>query len=304
VAKPFIKWAGGKTQLLAYISKALPEEIRTSGFTYIEPFVGGGAVLFRMIENIPTIGKIVINDVNTDLINAYKTVRDDVDGLIALLSIFEREYHAICDTPVEKKEYFYAKRALFNQRISDRTVQTALLIFLNRTCFNGLYRVNSKNQFNVPVGSYKKPMICDADNLKSVSGALKDVIILNTNFEQTSEYATKNTLFYFDPPYKPLSKTSGFNSYAKNGFDDREQIRLAKFCTRLDQSGYKWILSNSDVKGTDPENDFFDDLYSGFNIKRVVARRMINSNPDKRGKLTELLITNYDYEEISPSFKK
>jgi len=296
--KPFIKWAGGKNQLLAKIDSVIPVEIKNTEFTYIEPFVGGGAVLFWILQTYPNIKKAVINDINTDLINAYKTIQENVEKLILKLEKWESEYHNLSENVEKKKEYYYSKRTLFNRRVSDNITQTALFIFLNRTCFNGLYRVNRKNEFNVPIGSYKKPMICDKDNLRAVSNLLQNVIILNSDFEHTLKYAKNKTLFYFDPPYKPLSETSSFNSYAKDEFDDNEQTRLAKFCEKIDILDYNWILSNSDVKGKNPNDNFFDDLYSRFNIKRVLARRNINSNPNKRGELTELLITNYDYEEI------
>ena len=198
----------------------------------------------------------------------------------------------LCVPESQKKEYYYAKRNLFNLRNSDKTTQSALFIFLNRTCFNGLFRVNRKNEFNVPIGSYKKPLICNRENLNAVSKILQRVEILNGDYSETLKYASSNTLFYFDPPYKPLSETSSFNSYSKDEFNDSEQIRLKQFCTKLDNLHHQWILSNSDVKGKNPNDNFFDDLYSEFNILRVNARRNINANPNKRGKLTELLITN------------
>ena len=298
-AKPFIKWAGGKTQLLHEIDSAIPEKLKYSNFTYIEPFVGGGAVLFWILQKYPNIKKAIINDINTDLINSYRTIKENVEKVIIVLRNWEKEYHLLSDKPEEKKEYYYLKRKLFNSRKSDLITQTALFIFLNRTCFNGLYRVNKKNEFNVPIGSYKKPMICDEENLRAVSQVLKKVTILNGDFENTLKYAENNTLFYFDPPYKPLSKTSSFNSYSKIEFDDNEQTRLAKFCEKIDFLGYQWVLSNSDVK-----NDFFDKLYAKFNIKRVLAKRYINSNPNKRGELTELLITNFTTENLNQLSKR
>ncbi len=297
IAKPFVKWAGGKAQLLPEIDRAIPSHIKESNFTYIEPFVGGGAVLFWILQKYPHIKRAIINDINTDLTNSYQTIKQNVEDLIKILQEWEKEYHSLKNKPEAKKEYYYSKRHLFNSRTVDKTTQTALFIFLNRTCFNGLYRVNRKNQFNVPIGSYKTPMICDADNLKAVSQVLQKVVILNGDFEKTLEYAEQNTLFYFDPPYKPLSNTSSFNSYAKDEFDDSEQIRLAKFCEKIDRLGFDWILSNSDVRGKNPHDNFFDNLYSEFNITRVLARRNINSNPNKRGELTELLITNNAYEK-------
>ncbi len=298
IAKPFIKWAGGKSQLLNEIDSLIPDYFKQNKFTYIEPFVGGGAVLFWMLRKYPNIERAIINDINADLTNSYETIKEDVDELILILQKWEKEYHSLKDKPEAKKEYYYSKRKLFNSRSSDKTTQTALFIFLNRTCFNGLYRVNRKNKFNVPIGSYKTPMICDEDNLRAVSQVLQKVTILNGDFEGTLKYAEHVTLFYFDPPYKPLSDTSSFNSYAKDEFDDNEQIRLAKFCKKIDSLGHQWILSNSDMKVKNPKDNFFDDLYCGFDIKRVKARRNINSNPDKRGELTELLITNNAYEKI------
>ena len=291
-AKPFIKWAGGKAQLLTEIDRAIPNSIKQYESLYIEPFVGGCAVLFWILQKYPNIKRAVINDINTDLINSYIIIKENVEEVVLILKKWEDEYHSLKDKIEEKKEYYYSKRKLFNSRKSDKITQTALFIFLNRTCFNGLYRVNRKNEFNVPIGSYKTPMICNEENLRAVSNILQKVTILNGDFEETLEYAEGNALFYFDPPYKPLSETSSFNSYAKDEFDDNEQIRLAKFCERIDLLGYQWILSNSDVKGKNPDDNFFDNLYGNFNIKRVLARRNINSNPNKRGELTELLITN------------
>ncbi len=291
-AKPFLKWAGGKTQLIDQIKEQLPPNIIEQSFTFIEPFVGSGAVLFWMLDNFPNLENAVINDINTDLTNCYLTIQNDVENLMNILSEWEIEYHNLSENQKDKKDYYYAKRTQFNLRNSEQTVQSALFIFLNRTCFNGLYRVNRKNEFNVPIGSYKKPQICNTENLKLVSKALKSVTILNGDYSQTINYTAENTFFYFDPPYKPLSETSSFNSYAKDEFNDNEQIRLAQFCERLNEENHSWLLSNSDVKGKDPENNFFDDLYANFNIMRVHARRSINANPEKRGTLTELLITN------------
>lgn len=292
IAKPFLKWAGGKTQLINEIEKKLPQNIINSDFTFIEPFVGSGAIFFHILNKYPNVKNVIINDINTDLINSYIIIKNNVKELIHILKKWEKEYYSISENQDLKKEYYYEKRTLFNKKESEQTIQAALFIFLNRTCFNGLYRVNSKNEFNVPIGSYKKPQICNAENLAAVSKALKKVKILNLDFSETINYADENTLFYIDPPYKPLSDTSSFNSYAKDVFDDNEQIRLAEFCHKLDIQGHNWILSNSDVKGKNSKDKFFDELYSDFKISRVMARRSINSNPDKRGKLAELLISN------------
>lgn len=291
-AKPFLKWAGGKTQLIDQIKEQLPNNIQTKKFTFIEPFIGSGAVLFWMLNRFSNLERAVINDINTDLINSYLTIKNNVQDLRHILLTLETEYHSIAENQKAKEEYYYNKRALFNTRSSDSTTQSALFIFLNRTCFNGLYRVNRKNEFNVPIGGYKKPQICNSANLLAVSNVLQKVEILNGDYSATLRYATKNTFFYFDPPYKPLSKTSSFNAYAKDEFNDSEQVRLKDFCDILNEKNHQWILSNSDVKGKDPNNNFFDDLFADFNIMRVHARRSINADPSKRGKLTELLIKN------------
>ncbi len=296
-AKPFLKWAGGKTQLLNTIEKALPKDIYKKKFTYIEPFVGSGAVLFWMLSHFPNLKKAVINDINEDLINTYKVIASKPKELISILQILQNEYHGLEGNNEAKKEYYYSKRELYNTRKEEQSVQAALFIFLNRTCFNGLYRVNRKNEFNVPIGSYKRPTICDEENILAVSQALQKVEILCGDYEETLNYADSNTMFYFDPPYKPLSETSSFNSYAKDEFDDEEQIRLRDFCLKLDALNHTWILSNSDVKGKDENDNFFDDLYSNFTIQRVDAKRYINANPEKRGKLKELLITNQENKE-------
>ena len=290
-AKPFLKWAGGKTQLLNEIKSKFPCK-KNDSFSYIEPFVGSGAVLFWVLNNFPNLKSAIINDINEDLTNSYKTIKSNVNDLILILEKYEDEYHSLSEQLEEKKKYYYDKRELFNTRESEQTTQTALFIFLNRTCFNGLYRVNKKNKFNVPIGSYRKPMICDKNNLLAVSKLLQNVKILSGDFEQTINHANKSTLFYFDPPYKPLSRTSSFNSYAKDQFDNNEQIRLKAFCDKLNHLNYKWILSNSDIKGKNPNDNFFDELFSDYQINRVMAKRSINANPDKRGQLTELLILN------------
>lgn len=297
IAKPFLKWAGGKTQLINDIEKALPNYLYEERFTYVEPFVGSGAVLFWMLNNFPNLEKAVINDINEDLIITYKTIASKPKELISILEQFQNEFHSLELKPEEKKEYYYQKRELYNTRKEETSVRAALFIFLNRTCFNGLYRVNKNNGFNVPMGSYKKPTICDEKNILAVSNALQKVEILCGDYEETLNYTNNNSLFYFDPPYKPLSETSSFNSYAKDEFNDTEQIRLRDFCNRIDELNHNWILSNSDVKGKDTNDNFFDDIYSDFFISRVKARRNINANPEKRGELNELLITNYNHEQ-------
>jgi len=295
-AKPFLKWAGGKTQLIKTIESKLPENFKNVSYTYIEPFIGSGAVLFWLLNNFPRIKKAVINDINSDLTNTYRVISSNPKELISILNELQSEYYSLENNQDNKSEYYYKNRESYNLRKSDKTTQAALFIFLNRTCFNGLYRVNRNNDFNVPMGSYKRPTICDVDNILAVNKALQKVEILCGDFEETLQYAEKNTFFYFDPPYKPLNNTSSFNSYAKDDFNDEQQVRLKKFCSKLDELGHKWMLSNSDVKGSDNENNFFDELYSEFFINRVKATRRINSNGEKRGELNELLITNYTNE--------
>lgn len=290
-AKPFIKWVGGKTQLIESIEKSLPHNFtQLKNVTYIEPFVGGGAVLFWILQQYPNITNAVVNDINPDLTTAYKTIKETPSELVDCLQIIQDTYLPLSDE--KRKEYYLKQRERFNTKTLDSVENTALFIFLNRTCFNGLYRVNSKGFFNVPFGRYSNPKICDKPTIFADSKLLQKVEILTGDFEETLKYATKNSFFYFDPPYKPLNQTSAFNSYSKEDFNDNEQIRLADFCKKIDELGYKFILSNSDVKGENINNDFFDNLYNQFNIKRVYATRMVNSNAEKRGKLTELLITN------------
>lgn len=251
-AKPFLKWAGGKTQLINDIEKSFPDELKSKSFTYIEPFVGSGAILFWMLNNFPNIEKAIINDINSDLINVYRVIASEPLSLISILQDYQIQFHLLDEKQEEKKEYYYEKRISYNSRKSDKNIQAALFIFLNRTCFNGLYRVNKDNNFNVPMGSYRKPTICDKENILAVSESLRKVEVLCGDYETTLDKASRDSFFYFDPPYKPLSETSSFNAYAKDEFNDSEQIRLRDFCLKIDSLGYTWILSNSDVKGKNP----------------------------------------------------
>jgi DNA adenine methylase len=295
IARPFLKWAGGKGQLIPAIEAALPEGIKEiNELTYVEPFVGSGAVMFWMIQQFPNIQRVIINDINPDLTKAYMAVKETPHGLINALAAIEGKYKTLTFEE-DKKSFFLEKRQEFNSRNLDFLENTALLIFLNKTCYNGLYRVNSKNDFNVPFGRYDNPKICDADNIVACSKLLQKATILNSDYTDTFQYASENSFFYFDPPYKPISKTSSFNSYAKNVFDDDEQKRLKYFCDSLTSISSQWLLSNSDPKNNSPENTFFEDLYSGDSIfiDRVKAKRFINSNSAKRGEIFELLISNY-----------
>lgn len=290
-AKPFIKWVGGKTQLLDDIKKSLPKDLdKRGGLTYVEPFVGGGAVLFWILREYPNITRAVINDINAELICTYRVIKNDVDSLIAELSRLQAEYLPL--SAEDRKEYYLAQRALFNTKNTTDVQTAALFIFLNRTCFNGLYRVNSKGEFNVPHGKYSNPRICDEATLKADSVLLQKVEILCGDFAQTGEYAGQNVLYYFDPPYRPLTETSAFTSYATGGFDDAEQTRLRDFCDDIARNKSMFVASNSDPKNVDSEDKFFDKLYEMFNIKRVSAARMINSKADGRGAISEIMISN------------
>lgn len=293
MAKPFLKWAGGKSQLIDQIELRLPKMVGEQPFVFIEPFVGSGAVLFWILQRFSKVEKVVINDVNKDLCNCYKVIKTDVESLISILEEWQEEYHAIIANDEVSKKYYYDKRALFNLGTSEKVMQAALFIFLNKTCFNGLYRVNKKNEFNVPIGRYKNPLVCDKKNLRAVSGLLQKVLILNGDYNDTLDHAGDSTIYYLDPPYKPLNRTSSFNAYANVIFDDAEQIRLKEFCDLLDKKGHLWLQSNSDPKNIEPSNDFFDRLYKDYTIERVKANRRINADPIKRGTLTELLISNF-----------
>lgn len=296
-AKPFLKWAGGKGQLLSQLDEHLPGELKGQEFTYIEPFVGGGAMLFYMLHKYPNITHAVINDINPHLVTAYRVIKQQPDELINRLSALEQDYFSQPDEET-KKEYFLNVRNIFNENELDDVDRTKYLMFLNRTCFNGLYRVNGKGKFNVPFGRNLHPTICNAETIIADSEMLNraNVTILNGDFERTAaEMSEGLNFFYFDPPYRPLNTTSSFNSYAKEEFNDIEQTRLRDFCARLDeQPNAMWMLSNSDCSAKNPEDTFFEDIYANFKIHRVYASRAINANPSKRGKLTELLIKNYE----------
>ncbi len=294
-AKPFLKWAGGKGQLLSQLSEHLPYRIYREPFTYIEPFVGGGAMLFYMLQHFDNIKKVIINDVNEDLILAYQTIKDDVDKLICKLGEMEKEYLNIVEQ-TGRSELFYEIRERYNQHIGDSIERISQLMFLNKTCFNGLYRVNKKGLFNVPFGKYSNPTICNVEVLRADSKLLHSakVEICHGDYTQTLQYVDGLTFFYLDPPYRPLDATSSFTAYAKGDFNDDDQRALADFCHILSERGILWMESNADCSAKNPEDTFFEDLYRNYRIERVYASRSINANPSKRGKLTELLIKNYE----------
>ena len=292
--KPFLKWVGGKGQLLDEIEKSYPfsDGIITK---YAEPFVGGGAVLFDILYKY-NLDEIYISDINQELINTYCIIRDNIDDLIEILSSLQHDFEKSCQ--IERKQFYYEKRNRFNiLKVIDNSKinleKAALMIFLNKTCFNGLYRVNKKGLFNVPMGSYKNPTICDESNLRLVSQSLKKVTIICGDYKESSDFIDKETFVYFDPPYRPLTETSNFTSYTNSDFNDNSQIDLAKFIGKMALKGAKILLSNSDPKNYDIDDNFFDNIYSSYNIHRVNASRMINCNSDARGKISELLISNY-----------
>lgn len=296
-AKPFLKWAGGKRQLIPAIQEVLPKNFsEVEDITYVEPFIGGGAVLFWLLQAYPNIRKAIINDINPDLTTAYRVIRDQPQDLILALLALEGKYYAL-STEEDRRVFFEERRNEFNTRSLGDIRNTTLLIFLNKTCFNGLYRVNSKNKFNVPFGRYERPLICDIATLKANSELLSRVEILNGDFAATFDYLDGKGFFYFDPPYKPLSQTASFNSYVAETFNDKSQERLADFCRMLDNEGHSWLLSNSDVKNTDAEDGYFDNLYQGFSVRRIKAKRSINSKGSLRGEISELLVSNYEVEQ-------
>ena len=298
-ARPFLKWAGGKGKLLTQYERYYPQDLEKGKIKrYVEPFLGGGAVFFSLQRKYD-FDEIVLNDIDADLILTYKVVQNKVDELIRYLSNLETRY---LEAEMElKQEIYYEQRNMFNiekdtidyNRYTDKWIgHAARMIFLNRTCFNGLYRQNKKGKFNVPFGKRKKVTICDSDNLKEVSKALNGVLLVSKDFEELTEYIDENTFVYMDPPYRPISKTSSFTDYSKVPFDDESQKRLANWVELINRKGAVFMLSNSDPTNVDENDNFFDDLYKKFNINRVHATREINSKGSGRGKLKELLITN------------
>ena len=292
--KPFIKWVGGKGQLLSEINKLYPVELGKNINKYAEIFLGGGAVLFDILSKYK-LDEVYISDKNLELINTYKSIRDNVDILIKSLKGMEEQYIPLDNK--NRKDYYYKKREEYNSLKINSEVnnieKAILFIFLNKTCFNGLYRVNKKGKFNVPMGAYKKPKICDEENLKNVSLTLRNVKIVYADYRESEKFIDDKTFVYIDPPYRPLNITSSFTSYTENDFNDKEQIELAEYINVLNKKGAKIVISNSDPKNNDIDDNFFDKLYKNYNINRVKATRMLNSNASLRGAINELLITNY-----------
>lgn len=300
-AKPFLKWAGGKSQLLSQFEALYPRELKQGSIKrYIEPFIGGGAVFFDIAQKYH-LASAFISDVNPEVVMVYQVIQQEPEKLIEKLDNLAQKYQTLLET--KRKTLYYELREQYNkQRLrinyqqynDDWISRSAILIFLNRTCFNGLFRLNSKGEFNVPHGRYKNPKILDAENLMAVSQLLQNTEIINGDFAACQDAVIPQSFIYFDPPYRPLSKTANFNSYAKSNFDDLQQTRLADFFKQLHKNNeVKMMLSNSDPKNTNPADAFFEDLYQEFKIHRVAASRLINSKVQKRGRIFELVITNY-----------
>ena len=290
IAHPFVKWAGGKTQLLPEIRTKYPQTV----IKYCEPFVGGGAVLFDVLQTFHP-NEVLINDMNAELINIYQQIKTDCNLLIEQLSELQQDYKS--QSLEKNKILFYEKRLRYNELKINRNdaenlEKAALFIFLNKTCFNGLYRVNKRGEFNVPFNNAKNPLICDEENLRACSELLQNVQMKTGDYSDCKNFIDSETFVYLDPPYRPLTQTSAFTSYSEKGFSDKEQIELGNFIKEISEIGAKVLASNSDPKNANKEDNFFDELYSNFEIKRISASRMINSNAKKRGAISELLISN------------
>ncbi len=290
--KPFVKWAGGKSQLIDELEKILPNGDEKVCTKYCEPMVGGGALFFHVLSKC-NFKQLYISDINAELINAYQVIKSDVNSLIEKLKEMQMLFCPMDDNG--RKVCYNSIRDKFNStKLCDSTAieKAACFIFLNKACFNGLYRVNRKGQFNVPMGAYKNPKICDMENLLNINKVLQNVTIVCGDYSLAEKFIDEDTFVYLDPPYRPISETSTFTSYNSYAFDDNEQIRLARFIDGINAKGAKFVLSNSDPKIVNPEDDFFEELYKEYGIKRVSATRMINSKADSRGKINELIIYN------------
>lgn len=296
IAKPFVKWAGGKGSLVNLLSAHLPADFcEKKNVTYIEPFVGGGAMLFYMLTHFPNIRRVVINDLNADLILCYQLIKSCPQILIEHLKKIENYYFQL-QTMDEKSNYYYHMRDKYNSIILKGEERAACFIFLNKTCFNGLYRVNTNGKFNVPFGKYKKPNICDEMLIMIDHKLLKNVDIYTGNYSTIIKHLGKGyNYIYIDPPYRPLSGTAHFKEYSHNVFDDNEQEKLKTFCDKLTAKGCKLMQSNSN--SMDEGESFFAKLYQEYYIEQIQAHRYINAHAGKREKETELIIMNYNNEQ-------
>jgi len=296
VVRPFVKWAGGKSSLISQLTNFFPFELKDGIINkYVEPFIGGGAVLINILQKYD-VKEAYAFDINKDLINCYNVIKENVDGLIKELEIKEKEFIKL--ESEDRQAYFYNIRKEYNSYKLGRNEldikRAGEFIFLNRTCFNGLYRVNKNGEFNVPCGKYKNPTICDASNLRNLSYLIRNVVFQYGDYKKSEKYVDGNTFVYFDPPYRPLSITSGFTSYTKEDFNDENQKELADYFGKLNERNAKLMLSNSNPKNTNENDDFFEKIYKRFNINEISAKRMINCNSKGRGEISELLITNYE----------
>lgn len=293
IAKPFVKWAGGKGSLISQLIANLPQDFAEQpNVTYIEPFVGGGAMLFYMLTHYPNIKRAVINDVNEDLINCYLLIKNDPKKLIASLREINEEYYQLA-TIEAKSQYYYQMREKYNNEELAKEKQAACFIFLNKTCFNGLYRVNTNGKFNVPFGQYDHPNICDEELIMADHRVLQKVDIYVGGYKNIIKHLGKRYNFiYIDPPYRPLSGSACFIEYTRNIFDDTEQEKLKAYCDTLTQKGCKIMQSNSNSLDDNGES-YFAKLYNAYTIKQILAHRFINAHAGQREKETELLIMNY-----------
>jgi len=301
VARPFLKWAGGKSQLLVEFARYFPYDRFNDGSLtqYVEPFIGGGAVYFLLNADQP-FSRCTVCDINEELVLVYRVIQKSLPHLIEDLSILEKEYFKRKNSL--RESFYYSVREEFNQNRSSikfnrynrqwitRAAQT---IFLNHTCYNGLFRVNKLGEFNVPFGRYDKPEILNEANLSNVLNLLKETTILCGDFTKCKKEINDQTFVYLDPPYRPLNQTSSFTSYSRTGFSDEDQKRLARFYRYIDRKGAVVMLSNSDPRNENPSDSFFDDLYGEYTIRRIPAKRMINCNGARRGAVNEILVTNY-----------
>ncbi|MFN0033059.1 MAG: DNA adenine methylase [Flavobacteriales bacterium] len=299
-ARPFLKWAGGKRQLLEQFRSMYPDNLAKNKVKHFhEPFLGSGAVFFDLVNHFK-IETAHLYDINEELVLVYRVVQQDVYSLLEFLERYERDYLKLGKE--KRLEYFYEQRTNFNlqrfnmdyNKYSEHWIpRAAQFIFLNRTCFNGLYRVNQKGDFNTPAGDYSKPTICDADNLQAVHQALGIAEIRIADFTDIVNEVQSHSFVYCDPPYRPISRTASFKAYSRHDFHDAHQIVLASVFRQLDKQGAQVMLSNSDPKNHDPHDHFFDDLYAGYRIERVSARRSINANATLRGAVKEIVVMNY-----------
>ena len=292
--KPFVKWAGGKGQLLQNIRSKYPVQLGSEINKYCEPFVGGGAVLFDILSQY-RLDDILINDINAELINAYFQIQNNIFELLNELEKIQIQYHLL-NQECRRSEYLKCRDRFNSIKLNDGfddLEKAVLFIFLNRTCFNGLYRVNKKGQFNVPIGSYKNPQIYDKTNLLNLNKLLKNVQIQCSDYKNCLSFIDQNTFVYIDPPYRPLSPTSSFTSYSEFSFNDNDQVELSHFVHKIHEKDAWILVSNSDPKNKNLDDVFFDNLYSRYNIERVPAKRIINCNAENRGEINELLINNF-----------